>query len=134
MALGMSATTLDLSLLHPILQRFAHEGRAGLLPAHLFYRRMGARIAGEVDQFQFVAAGHVPFEQGLALGIVEDEIVEEGDPETEGDDKPVQRGERQNGQPDDDGDLLRDRLRRRDRGRRGAAAATPGRGVTTERG
>ena len=33
MALGMSATTLDLSLLHPILQRFAHEGRAGLLPA-----------------------------------------------------------------------------------------------------
>lgn len=33
MALGMSAATLDLSLLQPILQRFALEGRAGLLPA-----------------------------------------------------------------------------------------------------
>ncbi len=50
---------------------------------------------------------------------VEDEIVEEGDPETEGDDKPVQRGERQNGQPDDDGDQNRDRKRRRRRRRRG---------------
>ncbi|MGQ0604268.1 MAG: NADH-quinone oxidoreductase subunit NuoE family protein, partial [Anaerolineales bacterium] len=52
MALASSAVTLDLTPLHPILQRYAPQGRAGLLPAlhaaQALYGHLPESVAAEI--------------------------------------------------------------------------------------